>query len=73
MLRFGTLKTYSIKRDIPLIDIPLSGFDCKSKPGKLENEYCFLVKEFIGLKYKLYSTAYGDTVRKKAKGIKKVL
>ena len=28
MLRFGTLKTYSIKRDIPLTDIPLSGFDC---------------------------------------------
>ena len=28
MLRFGTLKIYSIKRGIPLTDIPLSGFDC---------------------------------------------
>ena len=43
----------------------------KSKLGKLKNEYCFPVKEFIGLKCKLYSVAYGDNVRKKAKGIKK--
>lgn len=48
-------------------------FDCqnKGKLGKLKNEYCLPVKEFIGLKCKLYSVAYGDNVKMKAKGIKK--
>ena len=29
LLRFGILKVYSIKRDIPLTDIPLSGLHCR--------------------------------------------
>lgn len=43
----------------------------KGKLGKLKNEYCLPIKEFIGLKCKLYSVSYGDNIKMKAKGVKK--
>ena len=61
---------HSISHDA--LDLKMYDFINKSKLGKLKNEYCFPVKEFIGLKCKLYSVAYGDIIRKKAKGIKKL-
>lgn len=48
-------------------------FDSKNKGklGKLKNEYCIPIKEFVGLKCKLYSVAYGDNIKMKAKGVKR--
>lgn len=42
----------------------------KGKLGKLKFEYCTPIKEFIGLKCKMYSVSYGDSVKMRAKGIK---
>ena len=48
-------------------------FDSKNKGvlGKLKNEKCLPIKEFIGLKCKLYSVSYGTEAKIKAKGVKK--
>ena len=62
-------KFTSIHKDMP--DIQMYDIANKGKLGKLKNDYCFPIKEFIGLKCKLYSVSYGDKVKLKAKGVKK--
>lgn len=42
-------------------------FDSKNKVklGKLKKEYCLRIKECTGHKCKMYSVAYGDSVKRK--------
>lgn len=43
----------------------------KGKLGALKNECILPIREFIGLRCKLYSFCYGEEIKKRAKGVKK--
>ncbi|GIY06963.1 c2H2-type domain-containing protein [Caerostris extrusa] len=52
-------------------DIPMFEDSNKGKLGLLKSETLQPIKEFIGLKCKMYAFSYGNNIKKTAKGVKK--